>query len=292
MDEEKYVINITRDSELNTGKQHPKKVEDRYEINVIDSGPVVYRKWESQNKMVSDTIRPVENTWLEEFTDIPESIKGFDPVIFVENEDEVKPIDLNDGCILQFEGRYNRKVAIVEGEILSDSQARMREEATEKELPRFNEWEFRLKKVIATDGPTDREHAADSQDKKRKREEAGMFEAQKEFYQQLLTKFGNVATTPTSVEGQPTSASDVIGSVARSLDGLSEVEKRNALTLLVSELEETVDLGANEDDDERDAQEAARGAWDNPTDDAVEQEDSKPVAQVAKKVAKKTTRKK
>lgn len=293
MSDDKYVIDVTRNKEENVALQHHKKVEDRYEIHTIETGPVVYHKWESPNKFISDTIRPIENVWLEEFTDIPENVKSFDPVVFAKNGDEVEPLDLNHGCILQFEGRFSRKVAIVEGEILSEQQARMREEATEKELPRFNEWEFRLKKVIVTDGPIEREHAADTQDKKRRREEARMYEAQQKFYSQLLEKFGAGSEAPTSTEAQPTSPKDVFSNINSVTQGMSATEKRNLLNLIASELEEGVDEEVDEDPQAAwDAAEAVEAAEAEASEPEPEVALPKTAAKAAQRKAKKTSRKK
>ena len=284
--EDRLVINVTRDLKSNLSRQHPKR-EDRYEIHEFDESPVLYFKWESPNVYISDTLHDLDSVWYEEFTDIPEALKARTPKTFTSRIDAdgdvtEEPLNLEDGCILCFEGRYTRDVAILNGEILGEEAAQLREETSESELPRFHEWAFRIVKVVVTDGPAERERIGDTQDQKRNRAETRMFDSQQEFFNGLMTRMGGAVAVPTDVNLTPQSASDVFENVDRSLAAMDDSEKKRLLTLLVSELEEEVQLDVTDDDED---DELTVQTFEYSVEPAAEKK--KPVKKAAKKAVKK-----
>ena len=140
-----------------------------------------------------------------------------------------------------YHGTPTRTVAIINGEIIDDDTAAMREELLEKDYPRYVEWGFRVEEVILTDGPRERERLSEAQEQKRNRAESKMFDSQREFFTALMEKF--------SPDGAPTHIDQVAQSPDQLLSKLPEdpSERRNLLNLIAAELEETVDEDVDND---------------------------------------------
>jgi len=117
---------------------------------------VGFRKMESLNPELSDVFHPIDCTWMVEETDIPQALKsmGVSPRIFLKKGNEETPIGVDDGYIFQWFGTCAGERGIdTNGDIISVEAAEDKELSSGDELGRINLWEFRLGKLIKTDGP-------------------------------------------------------------------------------------------------------------------------------------------
>jgi len=120
---------------------------------------IVFRKYESTNKMVTDTIH---------MSDWHIQVTG----------DERIGLTEDDGVIIDFIGKPIGLVAMTNrGEILTEEEAELREEATGQNLHRYKQFGFRIHKLTKTDGPAGRRQLQLSQDQKRADSEANLVDS-------------------------------------------------------------------------------------------------------------------
>jgi|TARA_R110000744_G_scaffold117735_1_gene220044 hypothetical protein len=131
------------------------------EVPMTDSerGQIVFRKYESTNKMVTDTIHMAD--WHIQVT-----------------ADDRLGLTEDDGVIIDFIGKPLGLVAMTNrGEILTEEEAELREEATGQNLHRYKQFGFRIHKLTKTDGPAGRRQLQLSQDQKRADSESNLVDS-------------------------------------------------------------------------------------------------------------------
>ena len=170
--------------------QDPKRLEKFLVQAMPPDGPVIYRKYESTNALISDTYHDRKFPWVEQFTDRPPTIADLAPRVLIEDgekEDGKRGISLSDGLICTYHGTYNRDVSLLpDGTILSEEEADAREELSGRALPKYAEWCFRLVEVVFTDGPERTLRAMETAEQARNRAETKMFDAQNSFFTQMM----------------------------------------------------------------------------------------------------------
>jgi hypothetical protein len=127
-------------------------------LTAAERNQIVFRKYESTNKMVTDTIH--QGDWHIQVT-----------------ADERLGLTEEDGVIIDFIGKPLGLVALSNrGEVLSEEEAELREEASGQNLPRFRQFGFSIKKLTKTDGPEGRRMLQMSQDQRRKESDSNLVE--------------------------------------------------------------------------------------------------------------------
>jgi hypothetical protein len=148
---------------------------------------VCFTWYESHNPMVSDTVH--HGPWDVQVTSD-------------KRHGDKLGLSEDDGVIIDFLGTPRGEVAITgEGNILTDEEAEMREEATGQNLPRYMAFDFRIRKLTKTDGPQQREMLMKSIDQRRQDSESTLIETLTSAFQTAakgLSQSGNM--TPSKDE--------------------------------------------------------------------------------------------
>jgi hypothetical protein len=98
---------------------------------------------------------------------------------------EERSVMPDDGLIIDLHGTTRRNVGILPGRSpMDEEQIDAYIDQTDELVPTFQEWEFRVVRVLKTNGPEGRAMLAKSEDQKRKTAEAGMFEAIQKAFEQ------------------------------------------------------------------------------------------------------------
>tara|TARA_Y100000310_G_scaffold120368_1_gene119088 strand:- start:1402 stop:2097 length:696 start_codon:yes stop_codon:yes gene_type:complete len=119
---------------------------------------VVYSKYESQDPMLSDT---------------QHGEKWDKQTITVEKLGVTEDM----GCIIDLVGSSRGEVAIDRtGEVLTEEAADIREEASGQNIPRFMAYDFRIAKILKTDGPAQRQALQRTHEQQRAKSEENMFD--------------------------------------------------------------------------------------------------------------------
>lgn len=118
---------------------------------------VIFRKYQSTNPMLTDIV-------------FGEEIH--DQII----EHERLGLTDDDGCIIDIIGRRTGQVGITrDGEVLTDEQVQMREEANpNRRIPRYVQYLFTVEKIVKTNGPKLRENLLATQEQQRLRAEESL----------------------------------------------------------------------------------------------------------------------
>lgn len=147
---------------------------------------VIYTKFESQDPMRSDTQHGEE--WIEEVTAHPRM-----------------GLTTDEGCIIRFCGTRRGEVSIDPrtGEVLTQDEANLREDATGQNLPRYMAYDFRVQKLTKTNGPELRRNLMDTYDKQKADSESGMFDSIAQAFQSAVANLqsgGNTNPSPTDIQ--------------------------------------------------------------------------------------------
>jgi hypothetical protein len=123
----------------------------------------------------------------------------YDPLLFEETEG--REVNVDDGFILDWHGTPTRVVALdANRDVLTEAQARVREQAGGRRLRRYTEWGFRLHKATKTDGPEQRFQLLESEKQQREKSEGNMANRLEDVFAALLGKIetGTVGAPPTT----------------------------------------------------------------------------------------------
>ena len=212
-----------------------------------DTSPILYYKYESTDRMISDTAHDHNYPWHEVTTAVPRIIEGgpnYDPVLFDENGVE---INVDHGFIMDWHGRPMRTVALdANKDILDEAQARAREQAGARRLRRYTEWGFILVKATLTDGPEQRFQLLESEKKQREKAETSMADRLGDLFATVMGKIkdGSITDPPTTVG--PSSATELMAAFDKFTD-----DPRQAAALreqLLGELDIKVPASASEEE--------------------------------------------
>jgi len=180
-----------------TGVQDPKRKRDQFlNIPLTDAQKetVVYRKAPSLNPELADTQRDTGSVWEEEFTDVPQVLKQINAKSRVFLEDEFgdrQGISEDDGYIFYYHGTFaGERGRLLNGRIVSTEEVEENEDLTDDEVEMVALWEFRLAKLIKTDGPERRERLQDSVEEQRARSESGLVDTIKAAFSAIAMQSG------------------------------------------------------------------------------------------------------
>ena len=99
---------------------------------------------------------------------------------------ELRSVNIDDGLIIRLYGTMSRIVGMLPGQPPMDEAAvEAYIDQTEKQVPLFQQWDFRVKWVKKTNGPEARFALHKSEDQKRQQSQTDLFEALKQMFQSL-----------------------------------------------------------------------------------------------------------
>lgn len=164
----------------------------RLDLSDKDRSQVIYRKFISNDPM-NDFIPQIGKEWIEQTVGLPRTLidlarknTNFRQRLFRQSANgDTKILGEDDGLILTFVGTYAGERYVDRGRIVTDDTAEEMMEAGNV-IPTFALWQFRLKEVIATDGPNLRDRLMESQDQQAAREREGMFKTMAQAFAQFL----------------------------------------------------------------------------------------------------------
>ena len=140
-------------------------------LSDADKSVVVYRKFEGTDPSVTDVIHHGE--WVEE-TIVSDRVNVYGDSL--NNGNEKRNIQEDDGIILRFQGTPNGEIAIdtKAGRMLTEEQQELEEEAMGIQYPTFRRWEFRLVSAKLTDGPERRMKLHQTYEERKNDEQSSM----------------------------------------------------------------------------------------------------------------------
>ena len=144
------------------------------ELTPEQRGEVVMTKYVSMNEQHADWQPSGE--WFEQVTS--DVGLGRDARIVVKGVDgEDRAVSIDDGLIIDLVGKMSGVVGMSpEGQPMSEEQARNYRDATGRALPMFQKWDFRISRILKTNGPEARHSLLRSEDQKRQAAQTEMFE--------------------------------------------------------------------------------------------------------------------
>ena len=149
-------LTVPSDLSLDGGVQDPRRAAEKFIKKEWPKGegPIVYKKYVSNNPMICDFMPDRSHPWVEQYTDVPTSIIDMAPRIFLETAFGERAINVGDGLIFTYWGEVSRQIGMLQGgEILSEEDAALREEINGRPIHRHTEWIFRIKEMVQTNGP-------------------------------------------------------------------------------------------------------------------------------------------
>mgnify|MGYP005821154411 CR=1 FL=1 len=138
---------------------------------------VVMTRYVSTDKFRAD-FQP-DGEWHEEVTsDIARGRRATTRLKVHGIDGEERPVSVDDGLIIGLVGTMSSVVGIIPGRPpLSLAEVDDHMDATEEDVPMFEKWDFRVHKILKTDGPEARQSLARSEDHKRQTAQTEMYEA-------------------------------------------------------------------------------------------------------------------
>lgn len=170
----------------------PKKLQEK----------VIYTKIEGP---LSDTHHQPGREWIEEFTGVREGHEPGWRGINVKDGDSVSQgIPSDAGLIITFAGTCAPEQVAIDTqtqEIMSEEQAQLKEETFDRQYPRYNLWQFRIKHIVKTDGPIRAQRLSEAAEEQRARAEEESFDRMGKGFEsvfarlmEMIEKRGGVAT--------------------------------------------------------------------------------------------------
>lgn len=151
-------------------------------LNDSQKDEVVMTKWISTDPQHADW-RP-EGFWDEEVT-VDVGGRGKTKRIQVEGADgELRSLGVDDGTIVKLRATMTSIVGMVPGlPPMSQEAAEDYEDAQGMNVPRFQQWDFRIREVLKTDGPESRRQLTRGEDQKRINAQTEMYDAFTKMFQ-------------------------------------------------------------------------------------------------------------
>jgi len=181
---------------------------------------VIYRKLENLNPEISDTYHDPDKGWYEEFTDVPLNIKDLKPRMHVEDETGgINPLGLGDGLIIGFTGTCAGERGMTkDGSVITVEEAEEMAEIsnTDDAVKMFNLWEFRITKLVRTNGPELTLRAYKSEEERRSENESAIVDSVEKAFLAMADRMGN----STNALDAPTG-----GDLASQLKNMDEIER-------------------------------------------------------------------
>jgi hypothetical protein len=233
------------------GIQDPKRKREVYvEIDLTEAqkNVTIYRKTESLNPELSDTQHDTSQPWVEEFTDVPQVLKRInakDRIFLSDEHGDRAGITEDDGYIFHYHGTYaGEKNRLLNGRIVSVEEIEENQDLNDDNTEMVTLWEFRLKKLIKTDGPARRERLQDSIEEQRARSESGLIDTIKNAFSAVALKQGS--------SGQDLNANTMAQNpqqaITQTLSGMSE-DQREALFVQAQMMSDDEERAKKEDTD-------------------------------------------
>ena len=180
------------------GMQDPRRKRDMYidiALTKEQKDVVIYRKTESLNPELSDTQHDISQPWMEEFTDVPQVLKRInakDRIFLSDENGDRSGVTEDDGYIFHYHGTYaGEKSRLSNGRIVSVEEIEENQDLNDDNTEMVTLWEFRLKKLIKTDGPARRERLQDSVEEQRARSESGLIDTIKNAFSAIASQQGS-----------------------------------------------------------------------------------------------------
>lgn len=141
-----------------------------------DKGQIVLSKYISNDPLHAD-FQPAGEWWEQVVVDTGRA--GAPARILVAGEDgEPHGVDIDDGLIIDIIGTLTGLYGVVPGlPPMTEEQVADYQITNETRVPMFQRWDFRIKRVLKTDGPAARIALTRSEDQKRQAAQADMYEA-------------------------------------------------------------------------------------------------------------------
>lgn len=96
---------------------------------------------------------------------------------------EPRGVQVDDGIVIDLMGTMDRLVGILPGRApMSEDEVDSHIDVTGDNVPMFQQWNFRVTKMLLTSGPAARENLTRSEDQKRAQSQADMYTAFKDMY--------------------------------------------------------------------------------------------------------------
>ena len=180
------ILDPSRVSELSSQEFVVGGKEKKVEVNLSNGIPIVLTE-EQKNIIVLTkyvSTDPIHADWQpsgEWFEQVTTDVGGGRrrPRILVSRDDgSSSGVNTDDGLIIDLVGTMTRVVGILPGRPpMSEDEVDSFVEATEEPVPLFQQWDFRVSRVLKTDGPIARFNLTKSEDQKRIQSQADMFDA-------------------------------------------------------------------------------------------------------------------
>jgi len=141
-----------------------------------DSGGIVLTKYISNDPVHADWQPAGE--WLEQVV-VDTGRKGQPAKITVLGIDgEPRAVNVDDGLIIDIVGTLSGLVGIVRGlPPMTEEQLADYQSVSDTPVPMYQKWDFRIRRVLKTNGPEERTSLARSEDQKRQRSQTEMYDA-------------------------------------------------------------------------------------------------------------------
>lgn len=126
-----------------------------------------------------------EGEWFDQVTtDVGGGRKSVRLQVAGENEAAPRAVTVDDGLIIDLIGTLTKVVGLMPGRApMSEIEVDMHIEQTEEMVPLYEQWDFRVARVLLTDGPEGRIMLNKSEDQKRSTAEARMFDTFAKMFQ-------------------------------------------------------------------------------------------------------------
>ena len=167
--------------------------------NVRDT--VVMTKFVSNSNLIADW-QPARD-WFEQVI-VDTGRKGGNARITVKGDDgQERGVNIDDGLIIDLKGTMTGLFGILPDQPpMTEEQIGDFEEATGKRVPVYQRWDFKITRILKTNGPAERISLARSEDQKRQAAQTEMFDAFTKMFQMgagQLAAQGNLSPTAQEV---------------------------------------------------------------------------------------------
>jgi hypothetical protein len=201
---------LLKNGEPRLGPDDPNKGGMYRRVNLTDEEKkyVVYTKYEALSTDVSDTQHDKKFPWVDQFTATPGWLQEVAARISVDLGDgQFQMLDTDHSYVVTFWGSPAGEYGIAQdGLILTRVEAEDRMVTTgRRNIPIFTRWDFKMVEAAMTDGFELRRKLVESANQRAKTEQADMFAAFKDFFQQMSAAKGE----PQNINQIPSSPQDL-----------------------------------------------------------------------------------